>query len=136
MSTPPATSARVNASRDTASPGALVESPPSVSEEGEVYNSPSPKLRGRAAHEMRWLGETPVVRQGRTRGEQWRFDLDSAALFAEEKLATEELKEWLSVSVMHDCLTGSDGLYNPLLLGAVNDSEDLAANAMDLAPGK
>ena len=37
--------------------------------------------------------------------------------------------------VMHDCLTGIDGLYNPLLLGAVNDSEDLAASAMDFAPG-
>ena len=36
---------------------------------------------------------------------------------------------------MHDCLTGIDGLYNPLLLGAVNDSEDLAASAMDFAPG-
>ena len=68
----------------------------------------------------------------------WRakaVDLDSAALFAEEALAMEELQEWLSVSVMHDCLTGSDGLYNPLVLGAVNDFEDLAASAMDFAPG-
>ena len=32
-------------------------------------------------------------------------------------LATEELQEWLSLSVMHDCLIGSNGLYNPLLLG-------------------
>ena len=39
------------------------------------------------------------------------------------------------MSVMHDCLTGIDGLYNPLLLGAVNDSEDLAASVMDFAPG-
>ena len=61
--------------------------------------------------------------------------MDSAALFVEEALATEELREWLSVSVMHDCLTGIDGLYNPLLLGVVNDSEDLAASAMDFAPG-
>ena len=38
------------------------------------------------------------------------------------------------MSVMHDCLTGIDGLYNPLLLGAVNDSENLAASAMDCAP--
>ena len=98
-------------------------------------DSPSPKLGGRAAHELRWLGETPVVRQGRTRRERRRFDLDSAALFVEEALATEELQEWLSVSVMHDCLTEIDGLYNPLLLGAVNDSEDLAASAMDFAPG-
>ena len=98
-------------------------------------DSPSPKLGGRAAHELRWLGETPVVRQGRTHGEQRQFDLDSAALFVEEALATEELQEWLSVSVMHDCLTEIDGLYNPLLLGAVNDLEDLAASAMDFAPG-
>ena len=135
MSTSPATSAGVNASRGTASSGTLVESSPSVSEEDEVDDSPSPKLGGRAAHELRWLGETPVIRQGRTRGEQRQFDLDSAALFVEEALATEELQEWLSVSVMHDCLTGIDGLYNPLLLGVVNDSEDLAASAMDFASG-
>ena len=61
--------------------------------------------------------------------------MDSAALFVEEALATEELQEWLSVSVMHDCLTGIDELYNPLLLGAENDSEDLTASAMDFAPG-
>ena len=135
MSTPPATSAGVNPSRGTASPGALVETSPSVSEEDDVDDSPSPKLGGRAAHELRWLGEVPVVRQGRTRGEQRQFDLGSAALFAEGALATEELQEWLSVFAMHDCLTGSDGLYNPLLLGTVSDSEDLAASAMDFAPG-
>ena len=39
------------------------------------------------------------------------------------------------MSVMHDCLTGIDGLYNPLLLGAVNDTEDLAASAIDFALG-
>ena len=39
------------------------------------------------------------------------------------------------MSVMRDCLTGNDDLYNLLLLGAVNDSEDLAASAMDFAPG-
>ena len=39
------------------------------------------------------------------------------------------------MSVMHDGLTGSDGLYNPLLLGDVSDSEDLAPSAMDFAPG-
>ena len=133
MSTPPVTSARVNASGSTASPGALVESSPSVAEEDEVDDSPSRKLGGRAVHELRWLGGTLVVRQGRTRGEQRQFDSDSAALFVEEMLATEELQEWLSVSVMHDCLSGIDGLYNPLLLGAVNDSEDLAVSAMDFA---
>ena len=135
MSTPPATSAGVNASGGTASPGASVELSPSVSEEDEVDDSPSPKLGGRAAHELRWLVETPVVRQGRTRGEQRQFDLDSAALFVEEALATEELQEWLSVSVMHDCLSEIDGQYNPLLLGAANDSKDLAASAMDFASG-
>ena len=135
MSTPPATSAGVNASGSTVSPGASVESSLSVSEEDEVDDSPSPKLGGTTAHELRWLGETTVVRQGRTRGEQRQFDLDSAALFVEESLATEELHEWWSMSFMHDCLTGIDGLYNPLLLGAVSNSEDLAASAMDLSPG-
>ena len=100
-----------------------------------MEDSPSPKLGGRATHELRWLGETPVVQLGRTCGEQRQFDLDSAALFVEEALATEELQEWLSVSVMHGCLTGIDLLYNPLLLGAVDDSEDLAARAMDFASG-
>ena len=70
MSTPPATSAGVNASGDIVSPGASVELSPSVSEEDEVDDSPSPKLGGRAAHELRLLGEAPVVRQGRARGEQ------------------------------------------------------------------
>ena len=135
MSTPPVTSAGVNASGGTTIPGALVESSPSVSEEDEVDDSPSLTLGGRAVHELRWLGKTPVVRQGRTRGEQRQFDLDSAALFVEEALAIEELQEWLSVYAMHDCLTGIDGLYNPLLLGAVNDSEDLAVSAMDFATG-
>ena len=61
--------------------------------------------------------------------------MDSTALFVEEALATEELQEWLSVSVMHDCLTGIDGLYNSLLVSAVNDIEDLAASAMNFQPG-
>ena len=37
--------------------------------------------------------------------------------------------------VMHDGLTGNNGLYNPLLLGAVNDTEDLATSTMDFPPG-
>ena len=61
--------------------------------------------------------------------------MDSAALFVEEALATKELQEWLSMSAMNDCLTRINGLYNLLLLGAVNDSEDLVASAMDFAPG-
>ena len=135
MSTPLVTPARVNASGGTASPSALIESSPSISEKDEVDHSPSPKLGGRAAHELRWLGETLVVRQGRIRGAQRKFELDSAALIVEKALATEKLQGWLSVSAMHDCLiTGIDGLYNPLLLGAVNDSEDLAASAMGFAP--
>ena len=69
MSTPPVTSAGVNASGATASPGGSVESSPSASEEDEADDSPSPKLGGRAVHELRWLGETPVVRQGQIRGE-------------------------------------------------------------------
>ena len=36
---------------------------------------------------------------------------------------------------MHDCLTTIDGLYNPLLLGAGNDTEDLAASAVKFTPG-
>ena len=32
-------------------------------------------------------------------------------------------------------LTGIDGLYNSLLLGAVNDTKGLAASAMNFAPG-
>ena len=47
MSTPPATSAGVNASGGIASSGASVELSPSVSEEYEVDDSPSPKLGGR-----------------------------------------------------------------------------------------
>ena len=38
-------------------------------------------------------------------------------------------------SSRNDCPTGSDGLYNPLLLGAANDTEDLATSAMDFSPG-
>ena len=135
MSTPPVTSGRVNASGSTASPGALVESSLSVSEEDEVDDSLSSKLGGRAAHELRWLEKTPIVWQGRTREEQRQFDLDSAALFVEGALATEELREWLSVSVIYDWLTGIDDLYNPILLGAVNDFQYLAASAMNFAPG-
>ena len=58
--------------------------------------------------------------------------MDKATLFVEEALATEELQEWLSVSSIH---TGSDGLYNPLLLGAIHDSETLTASEIDFAPG-
>ena len=110
MSTPPATSAGVKVVGGTASPGASVKLSPSVSEEDEVDDSPSSKRGERTAYELRWFGETPVVRRGRTRGEQRQFDLDSAALFVKETVATEKLQEWLSVSAMHDCLTGSDGL--------------------------
>ena len=84
MSTPPITSAGVCTSRGTASPGASVESSPFVSEEDEADDSPLPKLGGRAAHELRGLGETSVVRQGRTHGQRRQLDLDSAALFVEE----------------------------------------------------
>ena len=83
MSTSPVTSAGVNAYEGAASPGASVELSSPVSED-EVDDSSSPKLGGRAAHELRWLGEIPVVRQGRTRGERRQLDLDSAASFVEE----------------------------------------------------
>ena len=64
MSTPSATSTGVNASGDTVRPDASVESSQSVSEEDEADDSPSSELGGRAAHELRWLGEILVVRQG------------------------------------------------------------------------
>ena len=35
--------------------------------------------------------------------------------------------------VIHECLTGTDDLYNPLLLGVVNDVEGLDASSMELA---
>ena len=93
MSTSPVTSAGVNAFGDNASPGASVESSPHVSEEDEVDDSPSPELSGRAARELRWLGETLVVWQRWTREEQRQLDLDSATLLVEEALATEELQK-------------------------------------------
>ena len=130
-STTPAILVGVNASGGTTSTDASVKSSSSVSEEDEADDSPLPELAGRAAHELRWPGKTSIVRQGRTRGEQSQLDLDSVALFFEEVLATEKLQEWLSVSVIHDCLTGTDGLYNPLLLGAVIDTKHLAASVMD-----
>lgn len=39
------------------------------------------------------------------------------------------------MSAMHDVLSGTDDLYNPLFLGAINDVEDLAASAMDFSSG-
>ena len=75
MSTRPATSAGVNASGGTASPGESVKLPTSISEEDEADNSPSPELGGRVSRELRWFGEIPVVRQGRTREEQKQLDL-------------------------------------------------------------
>ena len=62
-------------------------------------------------------------------------DLYLTALSVEEPLVTEELQKWLLMSGMHGCLTGIDGLYNPYLVGAVNDIEGLAASAMDFAHG-
>ena len=64
MSTPPAISAGVNASGGTASPGASVELAPSVPEEDEADDDPSPKLGGRAAHELRCLGKPPSSSRG------------------------------------------------------------------------
>lgn len=52
----------------------------------------------------------------------------------EEALATEQLREGPPQSIMHGCLGGTGVLYNPLLLGAADDTDDLAANAMDFAP--
>ena len=74
-------------------PGASIESSPSVSEEDEADDSPSPELGGSPARELKWLGETPVVRQGQTSGDQRQLDLESAALSVDEALATDELQE-------------------------------------------
>ena len=93
------------------------------------------RLGARTARALRWLEGTPAVRQGCPCGEMRQRDLYVTALSVEETLVTEELQEWLLMSGMHDCLTGIDGLYNPLLLGAVNDTEGLAASAMDFAHG-
>ena len=52
----------------------------------------------------------------------------------EEAPIVEELLEWLTVSDMHECTSGTDGLYNPLPLGTVSDTEDLVASAVELKP--
>ena len=39
------------------------------------------------------------------------------------------------MSVKHDCLNGTDGLHNPLLLGTVSNTDDLAASAMEFVRG-
>ena len=62
MLTLSATSAGVNKSEGTASPGASVESSPSAFERDEADDSPSPEPGRRAAYEL----ASPVVRQGRT----------------------------------------------------------------------
>ena len=46
-----------------------------------------------------------------------------------------ERERLLLRSLTNDCSTGNDGLYNPLLLGAANDTEDLATSAMNSLPG-
>lgn len=84
---------RIDAYGVTASPGASVQSSQIASEEDKADDSPSTGLGGRAARELRWLGETPIVLQVRTRGEQERLDLDSAALIVEKALTTEEVRE-------------------------------------------
>ena len=38
------------------------------------------------------------------------------------------------MSEIHDCRTRTDGVYNPWMIGRVNDVEDLAARAIDFAP--
>ena len=43
-------------------------------------DSPPPELGGRAALELRWLGETPIVLQGQTRGQLRRLDMDLVEL--------------------------------------------------------
>ena len=68
------------------SPGALVESLTSISEEDDADDSPSPKLGGKAFRELRLFGETLVIQPRWTRGEQMQLGLDSAALFVEKRL--------------------------------------------------
>ena len=104
----------------------------SFSEGDESNVNPSPELGGRTVLELRWLGEPFVVREGRSRGEQRKLDLDLAALMIEEALVIEEIQEGLPVSDMHECLPGTDGQYNPQLLGTVKDTKDLAARWCEL----
>ena len=131
MSTLPATSAGVKASGGTASPGASVESSPSVLEEAEANGCPSPKLGGGAARELRWLGN-PRRPARRRRAKAALFNFGGTVCW---RSAYKELQELLSVFVIHYCLTGIDGLYKPLLLGAVNDTETLAASTTIFARG-
>ena len=98
--TPLPTSAGANASGGTATPGASVESSTSDSDEVEAEYSPSPKLERRAAHELRWLEETPSPGRGRTHGERRQLDLDLAALFVEEG-ACYRGASGMTVSVRH-----------------------------------
>lgn len=39
------------------------------------------------------------------------------------------------MSVMYGGLIGTTCLYNPMLIGAMNNTEDMDASAMDLAAG-
>ena len=68
MSTPSAVSAGFNPSGGTASLGASVKPSQDVSEEDEADGGPSPELGRRTALKLRWLGESPIVLQGRARG--------------------------------------------------------------------
>lgn len=75
----------------------------SIHEEDDANDSPLPELGGRADGRLRWLAETRIVMQGRTCREQKRLDINSAALFAEEALAIEGIREWLG-STTRCCL--------------------------------
>ena len=124
MSTLPATLAGVKASGGTASPGASVESSPSVLEEDEANGCHLSELGGGATRELRWLGN-PRRPARRRRAKTALFNFGGTVCW---RSAYKELPELLSVFVIHDCLTGIDGLYKPLLLGTVNDTEKLAAS--------
>lgn len=100
MSTPSTVSVGGNASGGFARPDASVSSSLGMSEEDDATYSPLPELRKRAARERRWLGETLIVLQERTHGKKKQLDMDSAALFVEESLANEEVRE-MSVCVCH-----------------------------------
>ena len=83
-STPSAISAGANASREISALADRRKNRLFVSEVGQTGGNPLRELRGRAAHELRWLRERPLSHEGQTYGEQMRLNLDSAALMVKE----------------------------------------------------
>ena len=100
----------------------------------ETNIKPSPELREKFDHELRWLREPRVVREEWTRGEQRQLDLDLAARIVEEALVIKELREWRAVSDMQEYLSETDDPYNPLLLGNCLCSPRSHPNVLTIFP--